>query len=76
MGFKVKVLKQKLEVKVSSDMPPTNFTGADFTGANLGGVSLRWCDSSATPPCLMEKSTIQVVKIKVYNRSHLADQMI
>ena len=26
--------------ETSSDMPPTNFTGADLTGANLGEVSL------------------------------------
>jgi len=26
--------------EISSDMPPTNFTGADLTGANLVGVSL------------------------------------
>jgi hypothetical protein len=26
--------------EISSDMPPTNFTRADLTGAKLGGISL------------------------------------
>jgi hypothetical protein len=31
---------------------------------------------SVTPPCLMEQSTIQVVKINVYIQNHLVDQMV
>ena len=39
-GFEGKSSIAKLGSEISSDMPPTNFTGADLTGANLGAVSL------------------------------------
>jgi len=39
-GFQGNSVKAKTESTISSDMPPTNFTGADLTGANLGEVSL------------------------------------
>ena len=39
-GFEVKSSIAKPGSEISSDMPPTNFTGADLTGANLVGVSL------------------------------------
>ena len=63
-GFKS--VKAKTVSETSSGMPATNLTGADLTGANLAGVSLDGV-SSAIPPCLMERSIIQVVKINVYN---------
>ena len=39
-GFEGKSVTATTESETSSDMPPTNFTGADLTGANLGRVSL------------------------------------
>ena len=39
-GFEGKSSIAKPGSEISSDMPPTNFTGADLTGANLVGVSL------------------------------------
>ena len=39
-GFEGKSVKATTGSETSSDMPPTNFTGADLTGANLGRVSL------------------------------------
>ena len=40
-GFEGKSVTATTESETSSDMPPTNFTGADhLTGANLGGLSL------------------------------------
>jgi uncharacterized protein YjbI with pentapeptide repeats len=39
-GFEDNSVTATTESKSSSDMPPTNFTGADLAGANLGGVSL------------------------------------
>ena len=39
-GFESKRVKATTGSETSSDMPPTNFTGADLTGANLGEVSL------------------------------------
>jgi hypothetical protein len=39
-GFEGKSVTATTESETSSDMPPTNFTGADPTGAKLGGVSL------------------------------------
>ena len=39
-GFEGKSVTATTESETSSDMPPTNFTGADLTGANLGEVSL------------------------------------
>ena len=39
-GFEGKISTVKPGSEISSDMPPTNFTGADLTGANLVGVSL------------------------------------
>ena len=39
-GFQGNSVKATAGSKTSSDMPPTNFTGADLTGANLAGVSL------------------------------------
>ena len=39
-GFEGKGVTATTESETSSDMPPTNFTGADLTGANLGEVSL------------------------------------
>ena len=39
-GFEGKISTAKPGSEISSDMPPTNFTGADLTGANLVGVSL------------------------------------
>ena len=39
-GFEGKSVKATTGSETSSDMPPTNFTGADLTGANLRGVSL------------------------------------
>ena len=39
-GFEGKSFTAKTVSEISSDMPPTNFTGADLTAANLGGVSL------------------------------------
>ena len=39
-GFEGKSVTATTESETSSDMPPTNFTGADLTGANLVGVSL------------------------------------
>ena len=40
-GFEGKSSIAKLGSEISSDMPLTNFTGADLTGANLAGVSLN-----------------------------------
>jgi uncharacterized protein YjbI with pentapeptide repeats len=39
-GFQSNGVKATTGSENSSDMPPTNFTGADLTGANLSGVSL------------------------------------
>ena len=39
-GFEGKSVTARTESETSSDMPLTNFTGADLTGANLGEVSL------------------------------------
>jgi uncharacterized protein YjbI with pentapeptide repeats len=39
-GFEGKNVKATTGSETSSDMPPTNFTRADLTGAILGGVSL------------------------------------
>ena len=39
-GFQGQSVTAKSGSKISSGMPPTNFTGADLTGANLRGVSL------------------------------------
>ena len=39
-GFEGKSVTAITGSETSSDMPPTNFTGADLTGANLGEVSL------------------------------------
>ena len=39
-GFEGKSSIAKPGSEISSDMPPTNFTGADLTEAKLGGVSL------------------------------------
>ena len=39
-GFEGESVKATTGSETSSDMPPTNFTGADLTGANLGAVSL------------------------------------
>jgi hypothetical protein len=39
-GFEGKSVIATTGSEASSDMPPTNFTGADLTVANLGGVSL------------------------------------
>ena len=39
-GFPGKDVTAKTGSEISPDMPPTNFTRADLTGANLGGVSL------------------------------------
>ena len=39
-GFQGESVKATTGSETSSDMPPTNFTEADFTRANLGGVSL------------------------------------
>jgi hypothetical protein len=39
-GFRVESVKATTGSDISSDMPPTNFSGADLTGANLSGVSL------------------------------------
>jgi hypothetical protein len=33
-GFEAKSITATTESETSSDMPPTNFTGADLTGAN------------------------------------------
>jgi uncharacterized protein YjbI with pentapeptide repeats len=38
--FEGKGVIAKTGSKTSSDIPPTNFTGADLTEANLNGVSL------------------------------------
>ena len=39
-GFEGQGVTAKTGSETSSDMPPTNLTGADLTGANLGAVSL------------------------------------
>ena len=39
-GFEGKSVTATTKSETSSDMPPTNFTGADLTGVILGGVSL------------------------------------
>ena len=39
-GFQGQGVKATTGSDTSSGMPPTNFTGADLTGANLGEVSL------------------------------------
>jgi len=39
-GFEAKSSIAKPGSEISSDMSPTNFSGADLTGANLRGVSL------------------------------------
>jgi uncharacterized protein YjbI with pentapeptide repeats len=39
-GFQGQSVTAKSGSKTSSDRPPTNFTGVDLTGANLGRVSL------------------------------------
>ena len=39
-GFEGKSSIAKPGSEISSDMSPTNFSGADLTGANLRGVSL------------------------------------
>ena len=39
-GFEGKSVTATTKSETSSDMPPTNFTRADLTGANLGEVSL------------------------------------
>jgi uncharacterized protein YjbI with pentapeptide repeats len=39
-GFEGKSFKAATGSVTSSDMPPTNFTGANLTGAILRGVSL------------------------------------
>jgi uncharacterized protein YjbI with pentapeptide repeats len=39
-GFEGKSVTATNGSETSSDMPPTNFTGADLTGAKLGAVSL------------------------------------
>ena len=39
-GFEGKSVTATTESETSSDMPPTNFTGANLTGAIFGGVSL------------------------------------
>jgi uncharacterized protein YjbI with pentapeptide repeats len=39
-GFEGKSVRAKIGSATSSDMPPTNFTGASLTGAILGGVRL------------------------------------
>jgi uncharacterized protein YjbI with pentapeptide repeats len=39
-GFQGQSVQATTGSETSSDMPPTNFTEADFTRANLGGVSL------------------------------------
>ena len=39
-GFESKSIRITTASESSSDMPQTNFTRADFTGAILGGVSL------------------------------------
>ena len=39
-GFEGQSVKATTGGETSSDMPPTNFTGADLTGANSAGVSL------------------------------------
>lgn len=38
-GFEGKSIRATTASESSSDMPPTNFTRADLTGAILGGVS-------------------------------------
>jgi uncharacterized protein YjbI with pentapeptide repeats len=40
-GFKGQSVKAITWSETSSDMPQTNFTGADLIGENLGGVSLN-----------------------------------
>ena len=48
-GFQGNSVKATTGSTISSDMPPTNFTGADLTGANLGEVSLdgvTLCDTT------------------------------
>ena len=39
-GFEGESVTANTGTETSADMPPTNFTGADLTGANLGAVSL------------------------------------
>ena len=39
-GIQGQSVKATTGSETSSDMPPTNFTGADLTGASLGEVSL------------------------------------
>jgi uncharacterized protein YjbI with pentapeptide repeats len=39
-GFEGKSITKTTRSETSSDMPPTNFSGADLTGANFNGVSL------------------------------------
>ena len=39
-GFQGQSVTATTGSETSFDMPPTNFTGADLTGANLGAVSL------------------------------------
>ena len=39
-GFEGKSVKSTTTSEINSDMPATNFTGADLSGANLSGVSL------------------------------------
>ena len=38
--FQGNIIKRATGNESISDMPPTNFTGADLTGVILGGVSL------------------------------------
>ena len=39
-GYEYGIAKTTIRIKTDSDLPPTNFSGADLTGANLTGVSL------------------------------------
>ena len=39
-GFQGKIFQTERASEASSNTPPTNFTGADLTGATLGEVSL------------------------------------
>ena len=39
-GFQGEIFRETTGSEINSDMPATNFTGVDLTGAILGGVSL------------------------------------